>query len=621
VATWQAARNGFPGDTSGTDKSAHVNQHLATHPQTVIYQGNRVVTPSAGTGVGVGDPIGFWQCDLSQHDYDVPFPLSGDQIGRIGIPLLPMGDGADLQVSLYTDSGGAPGTLLNTIRVPAKWINAFSAIQGISATSSGLYLEPTDSPLALPQYNDLRYGAYLSYNWKSAAVGANGGAANGSCVQSGNYFISLGGNTGGTNPVVTGMVFVNQWLGGTDASSIGPPVPQPSLPVPTEQPGAACTPDYLVVAGGLVGGVATSNVFVASWDSNTGKLESWTAQAALPQALVFHACASWGETVYVVGGHNLNTVYYATVQNGQITAWNTGPPLPMALEDPIAAVTGNLLVVAGGITSSGSDTTACYYANINADGSLGGWNTGPSLPLAVDLYPGTNPVGLSTPVGGGIMVPQGSNGPNMMSLSAGPSGLSTTWQGQTATNIYNPIACFQSGLGQWQMYWFFAANFVTSTIYQMPRISVPLPTDGLRDGATYHLVLAQQGGDANNYLRSVLDHQVFPGNPVAQTRARGGSGTWTAVGGFYQDIPIQVFDLTANSQPWHTWEDGGNRITTLAYATTPDARLLGVAESTALADGSLNASAAAVNYSAVPDYSSTTWPSSGLWPPTGVTEL
>jgi hypothetical protein len=41
-----------------------------------------------------------------------------------------------------------------------------------------------------------------------------------------------------------------------------------------------------------------------------------------------------------------------------------------------------------------------------------------------------------------------------------------------------------------------------------------------------------------------------------------------------------VFDQTVTGPITHTWEDGGARISTLAYATTPDQRLLGLAEAT-----------------------------------------
>lgn len=610
---WQAARNGLTGDANAVDKSAQVNQLLGTHANTTIYHGNPVVAPTSGLGVGTNDPAHFWAFHFDDFDYDQPFTMSGTSIGRISVPVLPVGNGADLQVSLYTDSAGSPGTLVQSVTIPAKWITSMASVAAAPGPTTSCQLVNTPGPLALPQFTELHIGAWSTVNWSAPATSATGNP-NPTTVQNANYMILVGGTDSVSGKEIAN-VFTIPFEGGTQ---LGNPTPQPALPQAAYAMVVAATPDTLIAGGGVTtGSFYYDNIFAAGWDPSTGVLSSWSAQTSLPQAVWAASTAVWTNplgqsTVYVIGGtdsggNNLDTVYWATVQNGQITGWNT-TSYPLALEYPMPFVVDDMLVVAGGGVTGGNVTNV-YYANINSDGSLGTWQVGPPLFLTtLGLISGTTPNGF---------VHFGSN--HVQSLTAGPTGVGS-WSAQSDTYSAGTgqPGMFPVGTGQWQQFLANATDYNTVPVYQVPMISVPLPATGLTSGAKYHVALHQVGGDLNNYLRTQLDYDALPGNPTALYRTRG-SGSWTAYASQYC-IPIYVYDQTIGGQPWHTWDDAGARIGTLVYATTSDARMLGGLESVLAPDGSTVPSAWHLVYPG--DASAQGYGVPGaLWPPAQVVQL
>lgn len=601
---WSAARNGLPGDTTAIDASAQINQFLGTHGITAVYAGKPILTPS-GTGVSPN-------FSLSAADFDQPFTLSGTSVGRVVVPVIPVGNGADLQVSLYTDASGVPGTRLATTRIPASWITALAATEAL-VSSDFVYSGGSDSDgaeeLHTAQFNTAAMRTSSNVPWQSPAVDASGGGDDSISVQSGQFFITMGGFNAAGAP--TAFVWVTPWLGG---SQFGPAVPQASLPVGTGQPSIVITPDAVVVTGGLsAAAVGTANVFVAGWDSTTGELGSWSAQAALPQALVFHGIAASDENIYVVGGLSaagpaINNVYWSTVQNGQIATWNAGPPLPTPIQSSFVAVIGGCLVVCGGSTtpSQANATNAVWYCTIHADGSLGAWQSGPSMPVAVTCYEPNMPL-----VGGTVLIWGGTTTAGL----AGPAQLLPftgngpgNWSVRDDFDGGGPILAFQVDAGTWEAFSITGGAYSTAEALLIPTVSVPMPVTGLTNGATYHVVLHQQGGDRNNYLLTWDDVAALP-DGLGESAP--GSGSWTYFPGFA--IPISVYDLSSGGQVLHTWEDSGSRVTTLIYATTPDARLLGIAEAIQFLDGTVDASVCTVDYPG-------TWPAEA-WPPLGVTQL
>ena len=383
---WQPAKNGFSNDLNATDASAQVNQFLGTHNITPIYKGLALVTPKGGEQLFALTGSSRPTFDLSQ-----PFTLPGGHtsIGRITFPLSFSGNGADVLVSLYPDNGsGSPDTttLLSSTLIPASWITSLGAPEGLAA----------GGPLATARSNTLYAtggadSGVPANPWTAPAGGPSGGGSQyASITTSGNYLIMAGGYLAGTPAASVNTV---QYTGGL---TIGNPVSQPALPNGTYYGALAATTSSLVYAGGTTAtATSTAAVWVASWSSASGQVGTWSSQPNLPTALQEAGSATFGDTVYVVGGQDptasilYTTVYQTTVNNGQITAWTTGPPIPKAVKEPAVAVIGNWLIVAGGNTATGSGNVpsgSVYYSRINADGSLNNWQTGPNLPTPVNMF-------------------------------------------------------------------------------------------------------------------------------------------------------------------------------------------------------------------------------------------
>lgn len=581
VPNYSAARNGVLGDISAVDASAQINQFLGSHGVTPIYAGTQILTPN-GPGLGDTTPISFWRYHLDGTDYDQPFTMSSTAIGRVSVPALPVGAGADLIVSLCLDSAGSPGAPIATTRIPAAWITQLAAVAGVAGPSSALQLStPASAPLATPQFNALMFGEGISYNWTPPAPTSSGAIVNPVAIASGNYMVMVGGSigTGGAANVYTAP-----WDGG---SILGAAVSQPSLPEPLALTALMANSTTLITAGGATTTFSglVSSVYSAGWNPTTGQVSAWSQQTALPQAVAGAFGAATDTAVYVVGGQNgtpsvLSTVYWSTISNGQISSWNTGPPLPVALKGAFVTIIGNYLVVVGGYptVSITSASTALYYAVINADGSLNPWQSGPPMPYGVGNqnsgYLVWNAEGL-TVIGGYNGV---SLGTEIQNLSFGPNGPGV-W---SLITLAGPggNAEFLIGPGQWQVFSLYSTSYATAPQYQVPQISVPLPASGLTNGATYHILMRQAGGDLNDYLRMPSQFQAFPGNPTVQSRASSGGSSWTPdTSG--NAVPITIYNQVASGQPIHLLSDSGASHTMMVNTTTPDGTLLGVLEATA----------------------------------------
>lgn len=586
TVTWQAARNGFPGDSNAGDHASQVDQFLATHGVTPVYRGNPVILPTNGeVGYGLGD---LSMIDLGGSDIDQPFPMrAGTTVGRVTLPLVPVGNGADVTVSLWSDQAGAPGTVITSTRIPASWITQLAAVDGLAAAG----------PLGLAQSNALLMNDMTQASWASPAAGSFGAGIQ-SAVQSGNYMILLGGQSTSASAASAG-VWTFGWSGGTVLDS---PQPQPPLPQATSMGAAAATPDTVIYAGGNSIGTSSTtyaNVWAAGWDPNTGQVSSWSAQTALPQALTECVGTAWGQTVYVIGGQNstntnVTTVYFASVTNGQVGPWRSGPPLPVALNSAMAEVVGNWLIVTGGnylvSANSYSPSAATYCAPINADGSLGPWQNGPALPNPAAA--GGQGTGSTATASGVVLF---SNGGAIQTLTVGVDGPAPVWQSQAANwnPNANPVLAEDQGDGTWRVFSVdpSSADYWTGVMSSVPVTSVPLPAPGLSAGVIYHILIQQNGGDVNNYTALALDPSALP--IAANTRPAGG-GAWTAQPNGYAAL-AGVYDLAPGGRVLHTWQDAGARITAMLYSASTG-RLLGVCESAPFADGSLLSAVTQVTY-------------------------
>ena len=154
--------------------------------------------------------------------------MSGTTIGRVAIPLFPVGNGADLLMSLCADNGGVPRTVVTQTRLPASWIARLSAVSVPvipAAQTSGTFTAYTGNPLAVAQFNAFQMGAYSRQTWSYPTSGTGGPAANPTSVYydtgtGTGYYVQMGGNDGSTFFV---DVYMIPCIGST--SSVRPSTP------------------------------------------------------------------------------------------------------------------------------------------------------------------------------------------------------------------------------------------------------------------------------------------------------------------------------------------------------------------------------------------------------------
>jgi len=558
---WQATKNGIPGHLDSTDQSAQVNQLLGTHQVNKVYQGTLILASEGGTQFE-------WYAAGNGVDISQPFTLVGTTMGRVVIPVQPQGNGADMTVTLYPDNGSGSPLLtspLASTNVPAGVINQLSAVDG---------LENATGALQTPWCNTLfGTGSTIVEPWAGPTGDSSGVATNSSITVSGDYFIYVGGFT--TVPVAG--VSTAQYLGG---NLLAQGVAQPALPQACFFPAVTTTSSSVIVMGGSTSSASLTDVWVASWDSGTGLIGSWSQQTALPVALDGSASATWNnDTVYCIGGQNnsgtpVNTVYTTTISNGQLGSWSAGPGLPTAVMNPYVGVFGNTLVIVGGQNPIGTPTTGTYYSAINpATGALGAWQTGPPLPvLSYSYAPGYDQAVLTNAlvIVGGLQASSGSTD-TIQVLTFSADGVAPTWlETLYVNNGALQIGGFATGAGAWDIVQsdIAASSSYTTHFVPVPYLSVPLVATGLTNGNTYHVVLQQhQTGDASSFLNwGLLDDTPLPDNVLKSPRH---SGVWTTITSGYS-IPMNAYSTSVGGPVYHTYEDpnaynAAQRTTNLLY--------------------------------------------------------
>lgn len=505
--------------------------------------------------------------------------MVGTTIGRVALPVIPIGNGADLIVSLCSDSSGVPGNIITQTRIPANWITQLSAASCIDVPGNpvGPVINPSGNPLAVAQFNSFRMGGVLTAAWPYPSVNNAGGAAAPASTYYGSYLIFVGGVDSNHNALTS--VFTAAY---DEAGNLSPAVPQSALPSTADGSGKVIVgvdsvdgSPVLVQAGGGTTflGSTVATVYTAQLDPTTGVVSSWSGQAALPYTVQNQGMATYNGYVYVIGGATtgtgtISTVSYGLIQNTQISSWATANPLPQAIDLPYCAVSNGFLFVMGGRNSSSAALSTCYYAAINANGSLGAWQAGPSFygsGFNLDSTSFGNQYGIITEVS------------NVNYMAVTPNGPDITWNNDTlGTGLFTGY--FEISPVSYRVY--AAGTFGSYGTYGMlllPNISVPLPATGLTNGATYHVLMQSPTDDGNNYLN--FTHEtgtVFPGNPKLLFRSKG-SPNWASS---TTSVTMTVYDGSATGPMWHLWEDSGARVVTVVRSTTPNQNVIGVLDAT-----------------------------------------
>jgi hypothetical protein len=150
------------------------------------------------------------------------------------------------------------------------------------------------------------------------------------------------------------------------------------------------------VGGADAQNVASSAVFRAQVMAN-GSLGAWDGASSQPTPRAYHALAAATPStapvdttvagyIYALGGVDatgatVSTVEYSQVGlDGTLSGWQSTTPLPAALHNAAAVVVRGFLYVTGGANGTNQPTASAYRAAVNADGTLGSWQSVGSLP-------------------------------------------------------------------------------------------------------------------------------------------------------------------------------------------------------------------------------------------------
>lgn len=153
---------------------------------------------------------------------------------------------------------------------------------------------------------------------------------------------------------------------------------------------------YVYTIGGSSGSGASNGSTTVNYSkvNGNGTLGSWTSASALPQALASPVALIANNVIYVIGGTDTgvvqNTVYYAHINaDGSLGSWQTSAnTLPVALKFSGGAISNGFIYVVGGENSSNAAVNTVYYAPITSTGNIGTWTTNANN-LASSTYNGT----------------------------------------------------------------------------------------------------------------------------------------------------------------------------------------------------------------------------------------
>lgn len=367
----------------------------ANHIVTKQYVDNSAGTFSA---LKVGDiiskltastPTGFLRCnggDVSKTTYSALYAVVGDVFSNSFSTMVPgVGLPWQQQYQFNTTQGADLGS----------WA---SGPAGPSAIAQGQYVVTANRVYLLGGYVN-GTGAGQSTIWTATinADGSLGAWANagslpaaprdGRAVVANNnrvyLFVPLNGNTLSTL-VYSAPINADGTLGAWVACT--------STPVTLYDAQILVVGNYIYQLGGYNGGTSAA-VYYTTINAD-GSLNAWTQGANLALSVYNSHLVVTSNRVYLVGGFNttagdaVTSIQTAVINtNGTLGAWTTASSvLPAAIQSGSVFVTKKTVYIMGGYTAGSTATSSVYYAPINADGTLGTWTTGTSLPVT-SSYP------------------------------------------------------------------------------------------------------------------------------------------------------------------------------------------------------------------------------------------
>jgi N-acetylneuraminic acid mutarotase len=184
---------------------------------------------------------------------------------------------------------------------------------------------------------------------------------------------------------------------------------------------------FLYALGGVNGTEMLTNVDRATLGAD-GSIGEWTASTALPEGVAGHTTGVVGRTFVVAGGMSMGAAttfsaktYTAHLEDdGSLGAWTPGPPLSHARMHGASFVDGDSVYVLGGF----QDETLwddVLRARVEEGGTLGEWEQVGTLPGKLSHFAVTR-VGRFIYITGGIDQSPFSNSPSLRDVKRGHIG-------------------------------------------------------------------------------------------------------------------------------------------------------------------------------------------------------
>jgi hypothetical protein len=207
-----------------------------------------------------------------------------------------------------------------------------------------------------------------------------------------NLYSVIGNQYSNNNIVGNGQPWKQQYLiNSTQSNDItGWSADSSTLPNGLYYSQAIVTKNRVYMLGGW-NGVYTNAVLTAPINAD-GTLGAWVAGTALPGIMSLSVALITKNRVYLIGAYTDNSVQVSTVYtavvnaDGTLGTWTTGTSLPVALGWSSGFITRNRVYICGGNTAGSVSVSTVYTASISSDGIIGTWTTGPSLPQAGSGY-------------------------------------------------------------------------------------------------------------------------------------------------------------------------------------------------------------------------------------------
>ncbi|MFL5322522.1 MAG: hypothetical protein ACJ790_22875, partial [Myxococcaceae bacterium] len=194
---------------------------------------------------------------------------------------------------------------------------------------------------------------------------------------------------------------VVRFLGGADGGISAKVLP--SLPTPEEALSLTEADGRLVATGGTSLQGATNAVLSAQFESDGGT-SPWTALTALPAPRSHHASFVLRGRLFVAGGRDAagqdrSDVLFADIRpDGTLGPWQSGPSLPSARSELSAATYGTQVFLVGG-AQAGAPSSSVLVASWTPNG-LSPWTAGPALPQPMAATAAVSSAGYLYALGG-----------------------------------------------------------------------------------------------------------------------------------------------------------------------------------------------------------------------------